>query len=354
MEALGRLTGGVAHDFNNLLTPIVGGLDLLRMRVADDPKGMRYLERASSAADRAKALVGRHLSFARRQTLAPRVVDLAIAIENVAGLLEASLSPDVRLKVEAVKGKLATFADPSQLELALLNLAINARDAMPAGGLITLSAGLAVGKTNHVRITVADTGSGMDEATLRQAIDPFFTTKAEGAGTGLGLSMVHGFAAQSGGSFELDSRPGTGTRATIVLPTAELEQLIIQEERPAAVHTSRTVLLVDDDEDVRLTTAAMLENAGHTVLQASSADQALALLKARGHVDAVITDYLMPGRTGLDLIFELEQQRKRIPVMVITGYMGQHDPLPVGIMRMRKPFNEGGLNHCFGQLLPLD
>ena len=190
----------------------------------------------------------------------------------------------------------------------------------------------------------------MDEATLRQAVEPFFSTKADGAGTGLGLSMVHGFSVQSGGTFTLQSRPGAGTTATITLPSADVSQLSSRDEAAVTACGSKLILLVDDDDDVRSTTAAMFEDGGHVVLQAADVDEAFVALKANPGVEAVVTDYLMPRRTGVDLIRQLRDEGASTPVMVITGYMGRHDPLPEGTMRMRKPFNRAELLECFGRL----
>jgi signal transduction histidine kinase len=231
LEVLGRMTGGVAHDFNNLLSPIIGGLDLLQRRLGDDPRSARLVEAALASAERARALVGQLLAFARKQALEPRDIDVAALLVGLRSLIEQSVGTSVAVDIAVPASPLHARVDPVQLELALLNLSVNARDAMPEGGRLSLSAaaaeggpaeGLAPGP--YVRVTVADTGSGMDAATLRQAIEPFFTTKPPAQGTGLGLSMVHGLAAQSGGALKLSSTPGAGATAEVWLPAAEAAQ----------------------------------------------------------------------------------------------------------------------------------
>ena len=347
MEALGQLTGGVAHDFNNLLTPIVGGLDLLRLRLEDDEKGLRYVDAAMASAERARALVGRLLAFSRRQTLAPRDLDVAALIGGLSDLIHRSMPPATRVVVDIVGSPPTAHADPSQLELAILNLAINGRDAMPDGGEIQIAAGeadagaragLPPGRYVAIAVAVADTGHGMDDATMRKAIDPFFTTKSADKGTGLGLSMVHGFAAQSGGALRLASTPGKGTVATILLPAgAALPDAT--RPVPAAVANDRChVLLVDDDDAVRAATAEMLVQAGNMVTEASGVDQALALLRGMADIDAVVTDYLMPGRSGADLIREAQVDWPGLPVLLITGYINISGDVPADVTVLPKPF----------------
>ncbi len=345
MEALGQLTGGVAHDFNNLLTPIIGGLDLLRLRVGDDDKAQRYVEGAMASAERARALVGRLLSFSRRQTLAPRDLDVAALIEGLSDLIHRSMPPAITLRVEVADALPTARADPGQLELAILNLAINARDAMPDGGEIVLSAneadreahaGLPPGR--YVAIAITDRGLGMDEATLRQAVDPFFTTKSADKGTGLGLSMVHGFAGQSGGLLRLTSRPGAGTVATILLPAGANLPTEAKAAPPTRPADGRRVLLVDDDPAVRAATAEMLAEHGNAVVEAEGVDQALALLRETPNIDAIVTDYLMPGRSGADLIRVVRRERPDMPVLLITGYISISGDVPADVTVLAKPF----------------
>jgi signal transduction histidine kinase/CheY-like chemotaxis protein len=358
MEALGRLTGGVAHDFNNLLTPILGGLDLLRTRVAGDARSLRYVEAAITSAERARTLVARLLAFARGQALTPRNVDVAALMTGLADLIDRSVTPAVQVTVRVPGDLPPVHADPAQLELAILNLTINARDAMPNGGAIRIGADVVTDvrvselpRGDYVRISVTDTGSGMDEATLRQAIDPFFTTKPAEQGTGLGLSMVHGFAAQSGGALQLSSEVGIGTTATILLPKGRGEPA--GELRPAVAEPSHAgrILLVDDDEAARTSTAEMLRSAGHAVVEAEGVDRALAILDSGAKVDAVVTDYLMPGRTGADLIRDLRNRDPRMPVLLITGYVSGLSDIPGEVARLAKPFRADELQARLAQLL---
>ncbi|WP_159865983.1 ATP-binding protein [Novosphingobium sp. 9U] len=345
MEALGRLTGGVAHDFNNLLTPIVGGLDLIRRRV-DDERTLRYVDAAATSADRAKALVGRLLSFSRRQSLAPEAVDLGTLLVGMTDLIEGSLTPAVSLNIQVPPSLCPALADRGQLELAILNLVINARDAMQEGGALNIQAGEAtreqtavLGCAKGVFVEVADNGAGMDEATLKQAIDPFFTTKPPERGTGLGLSMVHGFAAQSGGMLQLVSKSGEGTIARIVLRcSAERDQTRAAEDSSISLANAR-VLLVDDEEPVRRATAEMLKSAGHDVIEAPDVDSALRVLRAVPDIDAVITDFIMPRRSGGELIQSLRSHWPTKPILLITGYVTAEEELPRGVPRLMKPFN---------------
>lgn len=353
MEALGRLTGGVAHDLNNLLTPILGGLDLLRRRVSEDARSLRHVELASASAERARLLVARLLSFSRRQTLAAEDVELGALLTGLSDLLERSLTPAIELRLQPGEKSVFAHVDVAQLELAILNLAINARDAMAEGGEITIEAREAVRSEiqtlppgPYVTVAVQDTGSGMDEETLRHATDPFFTTKTSDRGTGLGLSMVEGFAAQSGGALLLKSTKGRGTYASIVLPAGSARtNRAIANPVQGIEQSSGHVLLVDDDDAVRDSTAAMLQEVGFEVTVAHDVNAALALID-NGAFDVVITDFLMPGRSGAELIQELEVKRPDLPILVITGYMGAEDRLPEMIVRLRKPFKVDELQDC--------
>lgn len=347
METLGQLTGGVAHDFNNLLTPIVGALDMLSRRHSNDVRSQRMTSGALQAADRAKTLIQRLLAFARRQHLEPQAVDVGVLLHGLRDLLSRTLGPRVALSFE-VPGRLpAARVDPNQLELALLNLAINSRDAMPDGGTLLISAQEETLSGGHfVRIGVADTGMGMDAETLGRAIEPFFTTKGVGQGTGLGLSMVHGLAAQSGGDFRLESMPGAGTTAWLWLPVAteavSHEAMDVQPlSDPEALST--TVLLVDDEELVRLGTSSMLADAGYTVVEAASGEEALRLAGEGLKVDVLVTDFAMPGMNGSQLAGELRANHPGLPVLVITGFafvdVDDSDELP----RLAKPFRQAEL-----------
>ncbi|MBB5754929.1 hybrid sensor histidine kinase/response regulator [Prosthecomicrobium pneumaticum] len=356
MEAIGQLTGGVAHDFNNLLTAILGSLDLLRKRLPEEPRTSRLLDNAILAAQRGASLTQRMLAFARRQDLAPEPVDVPLLVRGMTGLLERTLGPNVAIETRFPLGLGAAEADANQLELALLNLAVNARDAMPQGGTIIIAArqvavrepvhatGLPEG--DYMCLSVADTGEGMDEATLARAAEPFFTTKGVGKGTGLGLSMVHGMAEQSGGRLILKSRRGEGTTAEIWLPLAAAPRpagtapASEAEAEPSLGHLA--VLAVDDDAIVLANTAALLEDLGCTVHQAASGAEALAVLEAGTPVDLVITDQAMPRMTGMELAAVLRTRWPALPIVLATGYAD----LPAGelrLPRLPKPFSQQDL-----------
>lgn len=320
LETLGQLTGGVAHDVNNLLTPITGALDLLHRKYADaDPRAARWIDGALQSAERARVLVSRLLGFARRQSLETRSVDVTALLDGVRDLIASSIGAGIELQIAPADGVPPVLADPNQLELALLNLSVNARDAMPMGGTLTIAAERVtvgageraeLGAGGYVRVSVIDTGTGMDAATLARAIEPFYSTKEVGKGTGLGLSMVHGLAAQLGGAFELASTPGEGTRADLYLPVANDEVVPVPRVAAPLAKSSRplTVLLVDDEELVRLGTAEMLRDLGHRVREASNGAQALALLDRGLEPDAVVTDYMMPGMTGGELAEQIDRK----------------------------------------------
>jgi signal transduction histidine kinase/CheY-like chemotaxis protein len=357
MEAIGQLTGGIAHDFNNLLTPIVGGLDIIRRRVSDE-RSQRLIGGALQSAERATVLVQRLLAFARRQTLRPRAVNLAELVEGMRELIDRSLGPTIEVRVEAPEDLPAVLVDPNQLELALLNLSVNARDAMPRGGRLTIAAearedapGLSPGR--YLRIGVSDTGTGMDEATLRHAIEPFFSTKGTGKGTGLGLSMVHGLAAQSGGLFTLSSEVGQGTTAVLWLPVAPEEAQADAPPEAAAPKAPRpsVVLLVDDEALVRHSTAEGLRELGYEVLEMGTAHEALDALHGGLDPDVVVTDHLMPGMTGAQLAAELRAQRPGLPVLMITGYANLPPEQARGLQVLAKPFRQADLAMRLAEML---
>ncbi|MBZ9719643.1 PAS domain S-box protein [Mesorhizobium sp. AD1-1] len=350
MDAIGKLTGGVAHDFNNLLMAILGSLELLRKRLPDDPQLLRLLDNAVLGARRGASLTQRMLAFARRQQLNPKPVDLIGLIQGMRELLERSLGSRAIIETKFPLSLDHVMIDESQIELALLNLCVNARDAMPGGGTIVIStrmeqvgesngAGLAPG--HYVCLSVADSGEGMDEETLARATEPFFTTKGVGKGTGLGLSMVHGMTEQMGGCLVLKSSKGTGTTAELWLPIATASSEVargpdvLTEEVIEAV--SLRILAVDDDALVLLNTAAMLEDLGHTVAEAHSAAAALALLEEH-RFDLVITDHAMPKMTGLQLSNAIKDKWPNVPVIVATGYAEL--PGTPEIKILSKPFTE--------------
>jgi PAS domain S-box-containing protein len=349
MEAIGHLTGGIAHDFNNLLMAIQGSLELLRRRLpSDDPRVTQLIDNAFKGAQRGAALTQRMLAFARRQELKLVPLDVHDVVQRMANLLQSSLGPSVRVETHFPLELPRINADANQLELALLNLAINGRDAMPKGGTVTISAtkrtdvpGLKAG--DYLCVSVTDTGTGMDEETLKRAREPFFTTKGVGKGTGLGLPMVHGMAEQSGGTLLLKSRPGRGTSAEICLPVALGEPISATQDLTAhASHTEKklTILAVDDDPLVALNTSALLEELGHTVYSAPSALHALEILHREKKIDLIITDQLMPDMTGLELATRIRQENAHMPIILATGYAelgpGEGDGLP----RLAKPFSQ--------------
>ncbi len=351
MDAIGQLTGGVAHDFNNLLTPIVGSLDMIRRRHTDDERTQRMVGGALQAAERAATLTQRLLSFARRQALQPRAVDVKALIDGIVDLIRRSLGPSITVILELPSDMSRARVDPNQLELALLNLAINARDAMPGGGRLTISAGETVVNARnvaglepgtYVRLVTADTGAGMDRATLARAIEPFFSTKGIGKGTGLGLSMVHGLAAQSEGTLKLNSVLGVGTEVELWLPATEepSTSLELQRPEPSFARRAATILLVDDEELVRTGTADMLRDIGYLVIEMESGNQALRAIKSGIEVDVLVSDYLMPGMTGGELITELRASGNRIPSLLITGYAAAGLDVPDDVTRLAKPFRQ--------------
>ncbi|MEG3163414.1 ATP-binding protein [Sphingomonas sp. PB2P19] len=351
MDAIGQLTGGVAHDFNNLLTPIVGSLDLVRRRHKDDERTQRMIGGALQAAERAATLTQRLLSFARRQSLQPRAVDIGALIDGIVDLVRRSLGPSIVVELDVPPQLSSARVDPNQLELALLNLAINSRDAMPGGGRLTLAVretrvdsrnpmGLEPG--SYVRIAATDTGTGMDAETLARATEPFFSTKGVGKGTGLGLSMVHGLAAQSGGTLTLASTPGVGTVVELWLPATDEAAMGTYEQsaEPRIAQRAATVLLVDDEDLVRAATADMLRDIGYTVVEMGSATQALEAIRSGLDADVLVSDYLMPGMTGGQLIYELRNTGVQIPALLVTGYVSTGEDVPADVQRLAKPFRQ--------------
>jgi PAS domain S-box-containing protein len=358
IEALGQLTGGVAHDFNNLLTAVLGSLELVRRQITDE-RQLGLIDNAIKGASRGISLTQRMLSFARKQELELQPVAVDVLVAEMGDLLQRSLGPLIRIETDFPADLVMAAADPNQLETAVLNLAVNARDAMPEGGTLRIQAenekigrshrsGLPEG--DYVRLSVADTGGGMDGKTLAQATEPFFTTKGVGKGTGLGLSMVHGMAEQLGGRLALDSRLGKGTTVEIWLPAAgsaaETKPAMLPVEPKAEVElTARplTVLAVDDDALVLMNTTALLEDLGHKVIEASSAREALAILEGDDAVDLLITDHAMPQMTGAQLIAEVGQRWPNLPLILATGYADLPAGAGAGVLRLNKPFWQADL-----------
>jgi len=360
LETLGQLTGGVAHDFNNLLTPVIGNLDLLRQRLPQSDPSHRLIDAGLQAASRAATLVQRLLAFARRQDLRVRPVNVGLLLDGMKDLVRRSLDPAIQVEITHAPDLPPARVDPSQLELAVLNLAINARDAMPRGGKLSIHADAVSASGagelrpgDYVRITVHDTGVGMDEQTLARAIEPFFSTKGVGKGTGLGLSMVHGLAAQLGGILNLTSSPETGTTAEIWLPEAgEAAAAEDLESRPLVrAQRQATILLVDDEELVRMGTGEMLSDLGYKVMEATSAAEALRLLRSGEAPDLMITDYLMPGMNGAELIEHARPLLPSMKVMLITGYSNVAEGPAASVPRLAKPFRQADLAEMVAQLL---
>ena len=356
MESIGQLTGGVAHDFNNLLAVILSSLTLLKKRVPPDPRILQLLDGAMQGVDRGATLTKRLLAFARRQELKPEAVELQKLVPDVLDFLRQSVGPGISIVVEIPPDIAPVKVDANQLELALMNLAVNARDAMPKGGTLTIACrgetttGLvkrptALLRGDYVRIDVVDTGHGMNEATLAKAMEPFFTTKGVGKGTGLGLSMVHGLTAQSGGALHIASQLGKGTAVTLWLPQARREDFIQAAERQIAplAETPRqklTILVVDDDALVSMNTADMLIDLGHRVSEASSGTDALEKLRSNGKFDVVVTDYAMPGMNGLDLATEIRRTNPALPIILATGYADLPHDAPLEFPRLGKPYTQ--------------
>ena len=361
MEAMGSLTGGVAHDFNNLLTPIIGSLDMLVRKNVGSERERRLIDGALQSAERAKTLVQRLLAFARRQPLQPAAVNVSQLITSMIGLLESTLGPTIDVRVDLSPELPPANADMNQLEMALLNLAVNARDAMPDGGELTIVArrdsvrgphpsGVKPG--HYVRLCVADTGSGMDKETVKRATEPFYSTKGVGKGTGLGLSMVHGLAAQLGGGLAIESTPGEGTVIELWLPISIGSVGIEDSETSAipAIVTRGTALLIDDEELVRMSTADMLIDLGYEVTEAISAEEALDLLRAGLEPDLVVTDHLMPGMSGAELARKLKDERPKMPVLIVSGY-AEAEGVDADIPRLTKPFRNAELAETIAGLV---
>ena len=352
LETIGQLTGGVAHDFNNLLMAIRSSLDLLERRLPQgDARLAALVENAVKATERGASLTQRMLAFACKQELDPKPVDVAQLLRGMRDLIEKSIGPQIAVTLEASCESNA-MADPNQLELAVLNLAVNARDAMDGSGELVISldcvaekqaSDLAAGE--YIRIRIQDNGAGMNAQTLAQAAEPFFTTKGIGKGTGLGLSMVHGLASQSGGTFRLSSTVGVGTTAAIYLPVAADAQGLDSQIRPGVAPVVRRetlrILAVDDDALVLFGTLALLEDLGHTVFEAGSGAEALDVLDAEPDIDLVVTDQAMPNMTGVELARTIHERWPDLPVILASGYA----EIPEGAgchiaARLEKPFGE--------------
>ena len=357
MEAVGQLTGGVAHDFNNLLTAVLGSLEIARKRVASMPDVVGLIDNAIVGARRGASLTQRLLAFSRKQDLKLEAVSVPDLVREMAELLQRSIGPGVEISTTFPLSLPQVLSDPNQLESALLNLAVNARDAMPDGGMITIAARRHVLRTRqvpdlpageYVCLSVKDEGEGMDEETLEKATTPFYTTKGVGKGTGLGLPMVQGLMAQSGGRLVLKSSPGSGTTAELwlrvadVVPETAVDLPTPVVEEPAPMRPL-TVLAVDDDGLVLMNTVLMLEDLGHTALEAHSGDEALAILASGALPDVLITDHAMPRMLGADLIREVAERHPGVGLVLATGYAELPSGADPGVLRLPKPFTQSQL-----------
>ena len=360
LEAMGQLTGGVAHDFNNLLTPIIGSLDMLQRHEVGNERERRLIDGALKSAERAKTLVQRLLAFARRQPLQPRPVDVAALVDGMSNLIGSTTGPQIKVVAETRDDLPSAKADPNQLEMALLNLSVNARDAMPDGGTLRITvscetlgplhpARLPPG--DYIRLSVADTGMGMDQATMARAVEPFFSTKGIGKGTGLGLSMVHGLASQLGGALTMSSKPGVGTNVELWLPVSAEDPVAVERSAAPQIEAGHkgVALLVDDEDLVRASTAHMLSELGYTVVEARSADEALKLADAGSRFDLMVSDYLMPGTNGADVARAMKSLHPELPVLIISGY-ADADGIAPDLPRLTKPFRQDELAAKIGTL----
>jgi len=361
LEAVGQLTSGVAHDFNNLLTVIIGNIGFLERGLAAigvDGKISQRLANMRMAAERGAKLTDQLLSFSRRQRLEPRALDVNGAVTQMRGLLQSTLGGSIQIETDLHDGMWQALADPTQLELAVLNLAINARDAMEGVGKLTIrTGGVIVGPPlrpeepvagEYVMLSVSDTGTGMTEDVKAKAVEPFFTTKGPGKGSGLGLSQILGFAKQSGGGIRIDSRVGEGTSIHIFLPRAGAHD---QASNPVAApvttghFTGSTMLLVDDDDAVREVTSAMLRDMGYVVVEAGSGGAALEVIQSGVQLDLVLLDFAMPGMNGAELGRQIQLKRPGLPILFVTGFSHQPALSTVGeTFIVRKPFVDDELN----------
>jgi PAS domain S-box-containing protein len=345
LEAIGKLTGGVAHDFNNILAAIMGSVSLAQRRLAQGEDVTRFLDNAMQAATRGATLTQRMLAFARKQELQLEPVDLIAAVRDMADMLERTIGAQITISTRFPLALPPVLADRGQIELALMNLMVNARDAMPFGGTIVLCADAVEeeGGTS-VRLVVIDEGTGMDAETLERATEPFFTTKGVGKGTGLGLPMVQGMVEQCGGRFRLESEPGKGTRAEVWLPVTEPRERPQADEagdEPVPVRPLR-ILAVDDDPIVLLNTVTVLTDNGHQVLQAHSGRSAL--MQLAGHpVDLLVTDYAMPGMNGAELVARARVSHPGLKAIIVSGYADLPDGAPLEVPRLAKPFSDADL-----------
>jgi len=362
MEALGHLTGGVAHDFNNLLAIVLGNLELLSQRLASDSPEQALASEASSAAERGAALTGRLLAFSRKQTLSPHPIDVRRLLEGMRGLLESTLSEAIRVEIRVEEDLWNCMADPAQLENSILNLAINARDAMSGGGRLVLEASNlrldeagAAEQTgarpgSYVAISVRDSGVGISGEILSRVFDPFFTTKEVGAGSGLGLSMVYGFARQSGGYVSIHSEVNMGTDVRICLPRTQAPPLCVDAADSDLIPSGNgeSVLLVEDEPAVRRLVVSNLHDLGYDVVEVGDGSEALAILHEGRHFDLLLSDYVLPGGySGLELAREVVRRRPGVKILLMSGYAAdaptREELLAQRVALLPKPFRKSEL-----------
>jgi len=354
MEALGKLTGGVAHDFNNILTAIKGSIAIAMKRAEAGQDATAFLANALQAAERGATLTQRMLAFARKQELKLQAVDVIACVRDMANLLTGTIGPQISIATRFPLTLPPVLADRAQLELAIVNLMVNARDAMPAGGQIVLSAREARGDgAEGVHLAIADEGEGMDPETLARAAEPFFTTKGVGKGTGLGLSMVQGMVEQSGGRLSIDSTPGKGTTVGLWFPVAQQSEAAEPqlEEEPADDGVGRLrILAVDDDPIILLNTCEVLAEMGHEVLEADSGKRAIEL--GRQHeIDLVISDFSMPGMSGAELVERLCAERPGLKAIIATGYADLPEGTELDLPRLAKPFSDRQLKTSIAEVM---
>jgi len=353
LDALGQLTGGVAHDFNNLLMVITGHVHMLKKIAGNDAKSLRAIQAIETATQRGASLTRQLLTFARRQSVNPQPIDLRDSIHSVREVLDTGLGSAVQLRINLDDGIWPVMVDPAELETALVNLIINARDAMPDGGSVSVRASNVhidngTRKGDHVAIEVKDTGVGIPPDIMGKVFDPFFTTKPIGKGTGLGLSQVHGFAHQAGGTVAVASELGKGTTFTVCLPRGQLG--IAPAEAETRSIASGTVLLVEDNPDVATASADLLEQLGYSVRWVSDAEAALKELDRDG-IDLVFTDIVMPGKTdGLGLARAIKQKHPGVPILLATGYSEAARNAPADFSILRKPFRLHELSRALSEL----
>jgi PAS domain S-box-containing protein len=353
LDALGQLTGGVAHDFNNLLMVITGSLNALKKMVGDDSKALRAVQAIDTASQRGAALTSQLLSFARRQSVNPQTIDVGDSIFSVRDVLDTGLGSAIELQIEADNGIWPITVDRAEFETALVNLVINARDAMPQGGNVTVQAKNVfvddgVAKGDFVAIKVRDTGTGIPDDVLAKIFDPFFTTKPIGKGTGLGLSQVHGFVHQAGGTIAVDSELGKGTSFTVCLPRSTAA--LTRRPEQLSHRGTGTVLLVEDNPDVANASTGLLEELGYAVRWASDVDSALGEIAANG-IDLVLSDIVMPGKMdGLALARILKQKHPGLPILLATGYSEAARNAAAEFPILRKPYQIHELNEALSRL----